>query len=57
MELNDVLYVPGIQANLLSGSQLVNAGAQITIDGDGCTVMDKNGTVVLMLRSMENITL
>ncbi|CAI7934166.1 unnamed protein product [Closterium sp. NIES-54] len=50
----DVLYVPGLQANLLSAGQLKESGVQLEGDGDEMLLVDATGesTKVVALRTI-----
>lgn len=42
----DVLHVPGIAANLLSVSKIVEKGNSVIFDQDGCTIKNSNNEVI-----------
>lgn len=41
IDINNVLHVPGLSANLLSVSKIVKTGNKVIFDDDGCTVYNK----------------
>ncbi|CEH16360.1 retrotransposon ty1-copia subclass [Ceraceosorus bombacis] len=45
--LPSVLYVPGLQATLISVSRLVRSGSRVVFEGEMCTVIDKQGSVAV----------
>lgn len=46
IEAKDVLYVPGIAANLLSVSKIVKNGHKVTFNANGCKVTDTSGNII-----------
>ncbi|KMQ83988.1 retrovirus-related pol polyprotein from transposon tnt 1-94, partial [Lasius niger] len=42
----EVLYVPGLSANLLSVSKIAKQGNKIIFDSDGCKILDKNSEIL-----------
>ncbi|KAL5736716.1 hypothetical protein ACOSQ2_031504 [Xanthoceras sorbifolium] len=53
--LNDVLFVDGIVANLISITHLCDSVHSVNFNKDGCTILDKSGQVVLQgIRLLDN---
>lgn len=46
IQVNNVLYVPGLAANLLSVSTIVSKGHKVTFNNKGCEVQNGKGEVV-----------
>lgn len=46
IQVNNVLHVPGLAANLLSVSTIVKTGHKVTLNENGCDVHDINGKLV-----------
>lgn len=42
----EVLYVPGLSANLLSVSKIAKQGNKITFDSDGCKILNQNSEIL-----------
>ena len=52
--LNDVLYVPGIAANLLSVAKMTEAGLRLSFHGRHCVIRSKQGAVIARAEKQDN---
>jgi hypothetical protein len=48
LSLTRALYCPDLQCNLVSGSQLVNGGCEISLSRGGCRVLGPDGRIAAM---------
>jgi hypothetical protein len=46
VELQNVLHVPDLAANLLSVSQIVESGNSVVFDKNGCVIRDKANNII-----------
>lgn len=46
IQLRNVLYVPGLAANLISVSTITKSGYRVTFNEKGCNVSDVNGKII-----------
>jgi hypothetical protein len=52
--LNEVLYVPGIAANLLSVAKMTEAGLQLSFNGRRCVIRSKHGAIIARAEKQDN---
>jgi transposase InsO family protein len=52
--LNEVLYVPGIAANLLSVAKMTEAGLQLSFHGRHCVIRSRQGAVIARAEKQDN---
>ncbi len=55
INLNEVLHVPNISANLLSVNKIVSHGNAVIFNKNGCTILDENGKEIVACKSNNGI--
>lgn len=55
IEVDEVLYVPELSANLLSISKMVEKGNTITFNSEGCTVYDDQMSILVNCKPIDGI--
>lgn len=55
IEVDDVLHVPGLSANLLSISRMVKNGNTVIFNKDGCTVYNSSNVQVVQLKESDGV--
>lgn len=55
IEVNDVLHVPELSANLLSISKIVKSGNRVTFDKDGCSIYNGSNVRLALLKETDGV--
>ena len=55
IRVENILYVPGLAANLLSVDVIARRNHKVNITKDECTIRDANGELVAVAKSSEGI--
>lgn len=55
IQVQNVLYVPGLATNLLSVSQIIKNGCQVQFDQKGCKIINKNNEQVAAAKLINNM--
>lgn len=55
IEINDVLHVPSLTANLLSVHKIVSKGNTVTFNANGCTIYNKHNDIVLHTKPVNGV--
>lgn len=50
MALSDVLYVPGLEMNLISVGKLIGKGANVQFGTNGCQILSKTEVVAVAVK-------
>lgn len=55
VRLKNVIYVPGLAANLISVSQVIKNGNRIVFDKSGYTIFDQKGKIIALAKLVDDV--
>lgn len=55
IQVNDILHVPGLSANLLSVSKIVSQGNRVVFDADGCKIYNRDKEIIASCKAQNGV--